>query len=58
MKEVDLEEEGDDMDEEDDDEGDEGQDFDIAGEVIMEEDSMDVHAMQQPILNGASITNF
>lgn len=60
MKEVDLDDADDDMEEEDyegeegdDDEGDEeGQEFE--GEVIMEEDSMDVHAMQQPLINGAS----
>jgi len=54
MKEVDLDD-ADDMEEDDydgDDGDDDGEDFD--GQVIMEEDSMDVHAMQQPLINGAS----
>ena len=40
------------MEEDEEGEGDYDQEFE--GEVIMEEDSMDVHAMQQPLINGAS----
>jgi len=53
MKEVDLDE-GDDMEEEEEDGEEVDYDQEYEGEVIMEEDSMDVHAMQQPLINGAS----